>query len=50
MDQIELETFHILWQASKKAKILLGYNPKFSLQEGLKAAVDWYWEELGARF
>jgi UDP-N-acetylglucosamine 4-epimerase len=34
----------------EKAKLLLGYNPKFSLQEGLKAAVDWYWEELGARF
>jgi UDP-N-acetylglucosamine 4-epimerase len=34
----------------EKAKILLGYDPKFSLQEGLKAAVDWYWEELGARF
>ncbi|OOV29251.1 LPS biosynthesis protein WbpP [Flavobacterium sp. LM5] len=30
-----------------KAKQLLGYNPKFSLQEGLKEAVQWYWENLG---
>lgn len=30
-----------------KAKQLLGYNPKFSLQEGLKEAVKWYWENLG---
>jgi UDP-N-acetylglucosamine 4-epimerase len=29
-----------------KAKNLLGYDPKFSLQEGLKEAVDWYWENL----
>ncbi len=29
-----------------KAKILLGYKPKFSLQEGLKEAVEWYWENL----
>ena len=29
-----------------KAKDMLGYNPKFSLQEGLKEAVDWYWENL----
>ncbi|MEO8253860.1 MAG: SDR family oxidoreductase [Flavobacterium sp.] len=29
-----------------KAKELLGYNPKFSLQEGLKIAVDWYWHNL----
>lgn len=29
-----------------KAKELLGYNPKYSLQEGLKIAVDWYWENL----
>ena len=29
-----------------KAKKLLGYDPKFSLQEGLKEAVDWYWENL----
>lgn len=29
-----------------KAKTLLGYDPKFSLQEGLKEAVDWYWQHL----
>jgi UDP-N-acetylglucosamine 4-epimerase len=29
-----------------KAKDMLGYNPKFSLQEGLKEAVGWYWENL----
>ncbi|TRX40127.1 SDR family oxidoreductase [Flavobacterium restrictum] len=29
-----------------KAKILLGYNPKFSMQEGLQQAVAWYWENL----
>lgn len=30
-----------------KAKTILGYDPKFSLQEGLKEAVGWYWENLG---
>jgi UDP-N-acetylglucosamine 4-epimerase len=29
-----------------KAKVLLGYDPQFSLQEGLKEAIDWYWENL----
>ncbi|REG98234.1 SDR family oxidoreductase [Flavobacterium aquicola] len=29
-----------------KAKDMLGYNPKFSLQEGLKEALDWYWNNL----
>lgn len=29
-----------------KAKQLLGYNPKFSMQEGLKEAVGWYWDNL----
>ena len=29
-----------------KAKTLLGYDPKYSMQEGLKAAVDWYWNNL----
>lgn len=29
-----------------KAKALLGYNPKYSMQEGLKEAVKWYWEHL----
>jgi UDP-N-acetylglucosamine 4-epimerase len=29
-----------------KAKKMLGYNPKYSLQEGLKEAVNWYWDNL----
>ena len=29
-----------------KAKTLLGYDPKYSLQEGLREAVDWYWDNL----
>jgi len=29
-----------------KAKSLLGYEPKYSLGEGLKKAIDWYWENL----
>ena len=29
-----------------KAKKLLNYNPKYSLKEGLKEAVKWYWENL----
>lgn len=29
-----------------KAKRLLGYNPKFSMPEGLKESVKWYWENL----
>lgn len=29
-----------------KAKNLLGYDPQFSLQEGLKEAVAWYWANL----
>lgn len=29
-----------------KAKKLLGYNPKFSLHQGLEQAVDWYWRNL----
>lgn len=30
----------------EKAKLLLGYQPKFSFKEGLKEAVKWYWENL----
>ena len=26
-----------------KAKSLLGYNPQYSMREGLKEAVKWYW-------
>ena len=29
-----------------KAKKLLGYNPKFSMKDGLKESVKWYWENL----
>ncbi len=30
----------------EKAKNRLNYNPKYSLKEGLKEAVKWYWENL----
>ena len=29
-----------------KAKNLLGYNPQFSLEKGLKEVVNWYWNNL----
>jgi UDP-N-acetylglucosamine 4-epimerase len=29
-----------------KAKSVLGYDPQYSLQEGLKEAVTWYWNNL----
>jgi UDP-N-acetylglucosamine 4-epimerase len=29
-----------------KAKSLLGYNPEFSMQQGLEQAVQWYWGNL----
>lgn len=29
-----------------KAKELLGYNPKYSLRDGLKEAISWYWHNL----
>ena len=29
-----------------KAKEMLNYDPKFSMQEGLRIAVKWYWENL----
>ncbi len=29
-----------------KAKKILGYDPKYSLEEGLKEAVSWYWNNL----
>jgi UDP-N-acetylglucosamine 4-epimerase len=29
-----------------KAKTILGYDPKYSLQNGLKEAVSWYWNNL----
>jgi UDP-N-acetylglucosamine 4-epimerase len=30
----------------EKAKVLLGYDPQFSLEEGLKKSIDWYWKHL----
>ncbi|MGB0880446.1 MAG: SDR family oxidoreductase [Polaribacter sp.] len=30
----------------EKAKKLLNYNPQFSLQKGLKEAIQWYWDNL----
>ncbi|GGF07992.1 SDR family oxidoreductase [Flavobacterium limi] len=30
----------------KKAKMMLGYNPEYSLKDGLKEAVYWYWNNL----
>jgi UDP-N-acetylglucosamine 4-epimerase len=32
----------------EKATKLLGYNPQFSIEMGLKEAVKWYWENLKA--
>lgn len=29
-----------------KAKRLLGYNPAYSMRDGLKEACDWYWKNL----
>lgn len=29
-----------------KARTLLGYDPQFSMKQGLKAAVEWYWKNL----
>jgi len=29
-----------------KAKELLGYNPKYSMKDGLNEAVKWYWDNL----
>ena len=29
-----------------KARRLLGYDPKFSMRDGLREAVKWYWENL----
>jgi UDP-N-acetylglucosamine 4-epimerase len=30
----------------EKAKRNLGYNPKYSIEKGIKEAVSWYWEHL----
>jgi UDP-N-acetylglucosamine/UDP-N-acetylgalactosamine 4-epimerase len=28
----------------EKAKKMLGYNPQYSLEQGLEKAIDWYWQ------
>lgn len=33
-----------------KAKQMLGYAPKYSMREGLREAVKWYWENLKEEF
>ena len=33
-------------QVIDKAKELLGYNPKYSIKDGLKESIDWYWKNL----
>ncbi|MFA6571077.1 MAG: LPS biosynthesis protein WbpP, partial [Bacteroidota bacterium] len=30
----------------EKAKVLLGYQPEYSLRDGLKESVKWYWDNL----
>lgn len=30
----------------EKAKTLMGYEPQFKIEDGLKQAVSWYWENL----
>ena len=30
----------------EKAKSKLGYNPKYSIEQGIQEAVSWYWENL----
>ncbi|MDR1056207.1 MAG: SDR family oxidoreductase [Prevotellaceae bacterium] len=30
----------------EKARKLLGYNPEYSIKEGLREAVEWYWNNL----
>lgn len=29
-----------------KARILLGYHPNYSVKQGLKEAIEWYWDNL----
>ena len=30
----------------EKSKKLLKYNPKYSVESGLSASIDWYWKNL----
>ena len=46
MDQIELGDIPHSLASIDKAKNLLAYNPQFSLEKGLKEAVNWYWNNL----
>ncbi|MBL4755111.1 MAG: SDR family oxidoreductase, partial [Flavobacteriales bacterium] len=32
----------------EKAKNLLGYHPRYSMQEGLEEAITWYWDAIGS--
>ncbi|TFG07650.1 NAD-dependent epimerase/dehydratase family protein [Candidatus Thorarchaeota archaeon] len=32
------------WYSNEKAKRLLGWNPEYAMQEGIKRAIDWYYE------
>jgi UDP-N-acetylglucosamine 4-epimerase len=32
-----------------KARKLLGYNPAYSMKEGLREAVEWYWHQFGIK-
>lgn len=33
--------------AIDKARTLLGYDPQFTVRDGLRTAADWYWKALG---
>jgi nucleoside-diphosphate-sugar epimerase len=32
------------WYSNEKAKNLLGWEPQVTMREGLKRAIDWYYE------
>jgi nucleoside-diphosphate-sugar epimerase len=32
------------WYSNEKAKRLFGWNPEYAMQEGIKRAIDWYYE------
>jgi nucleoside-diphosphate-sugar epimerase len=32
------------WYSNEKAKRLLGWAPQITMREGLKRAIDWYFE------
>ncbi len=32
------------WYSNEKAKRLLGWNPKYTMQEGIKRAIKWYYD------